>query len=449
MRESFDLIVIGTGTGGSAVATQCRKAGWTVAIVDDEPFGGTCSLRGCDPKKILIGGAEVIAWHGRMRDHGLVGAAAISWPELMAFKRTFTDPVPENSERKFRELGIETLHGEARFTDPDTVMADNRELTARHFVIASGAIPRPLGIPGEHLVASSTAFLELRTLPARIAFIGAGYISLEFAHLAARSGARVSIFGRDKPLKHFDQALVDRLVRHTAASGISVHVGASVSGVEQMTTGLRVQVDGLKPLADTFDIVVHGAGRVPSTARLELERAGVEIDSQGALAVNAYLQSISNPRVYAVGDVARPPDKRPLTPVAAHEGAIVSSNLLRGNVRRPNYQGTPSVVFTLPPLAGVGLTEAAANASGMDVEIKSDETSDWYSNRRTRQPVGMFKTIVDRATDRIVGAHLLGDHADEVINLFALAVRVGIPARELKQAIYSYPTSGSDLPYML
>jgi len=118
-------------------------------------------------------------------------------------------------------------------------------------------------------------------------------------------------------------------------------------------------------------------------------------------------------------------------------------------VRRPNYQGTPSVVFTLPPLAGVGLTEAAANASGMDVEIKSDETSDWYSNRRTRQPVGMFKTIVDRATDRIVGAHLLGDHADEVINLFALAVRVGIPARELKQAIYSYPTSGSDLPYML
>ena len=449
MPQPFDLIVIGTGAGGSAVATRCRKAGWTVAIVDDQPFGGTCSLRGCDPKKVLIGGAEVVAWHRRMHGHGIVGDAAISWPDLMAFKETFTQPEPTSVERNFQALGIETLHGEARFTRADTLVVGDRELTGRHFVIASGAVPRPLEIPGEQLIVFSTDFLALRTLPPRIAFIGVGYVSLEFAHLAARAGARVSLFGRGKPLSQFDETLVDRLLRHTEASGISVQLGGSVTAVEHAAAGFRVHVEGTRPSEGAFDLVVHGAGRVPNTARLALERGGVEMDAHGAVAVNAHLQSVSNPRVYAVGDATRLPGKRPLTPIAAHEGAIVASNLLRGNVKQANYQGTPSVVFTLPPLAGVGLTEAAARAAGMDVDVKSGDASSWYSNRRTRQPVGMFKTIVDRATDRIVGAHVLGDHADEVINLFALAVRLGIPSREIKQALYAYPTSASDLPYML
>lgn len=449
MADTFDLIVIGTGAGGAGVATRCRKAGWSVAIIDDEPFGGTCSLRGCDPKKVLVGGADVVAWHRRMRGHGVAGDAAIDWPGLMTFKETFTDPVPGNVERSFHELGIETVHGEAHFSNRDTLVAGGRELTATHFVIASGAEPRPLGIPGAELVASSTRFLELPTLPSRIAFIGAGYVSLEFAHLAATAGAKVAIFGRGRPLPAFDESLVDRLLAHTEACGIAVHLGASVTAVEQTHTGFRLHTDAARAVSGEFDLVVHGAGRVPNAARLHVERAGVNVDERGAIEVNAYLQSSSNPRVYAVGDVVLPAGKRPLTPVAAHEGAIVASNLLHGNAKQPNYLGTPSVVFTLPPLAGVGLTEAAARSAGMDVEVKSGDTSTWYSNHRTLVPVGMFKTIVDKSADRIVGAHLLGAHADETINLFALAIRLSIPARELQQAIYSYPTGGSDIPYML
>jgi glutathione reductase (NADPH) len=325
----------------------------------------------------------------------------------------------------------------------------DRELVTKHVVIATGASPRVLGIPGEEHVVSSTEFLELPALPGRIAFVGVGYIAMEFSHLAAVAGASITMFGRGRPLSHFDDELVDRLLAHTRAAGVRVHLSAPVTAVERTDAGLRVQTAARGEWSDEFDLVVHGAGRVPNTAHLGLSAAGIPTDEGGAITVNEYLQSVANPCVYAVGDVTLPQRKLPLTPVAAHEGAIVAANLLRGNVKRPNYDGIPSVVFTLPPLASVGLTERAARESGLDVEVKSGDTSSWYSNRRTRQPVGMFKTIVERATDRLIGAHLLGEHADEAINLFALAMRSRIPVRDLKQAIYSYPTSSSDLPFML
>jgi len=165
--------------------------------------------------------------------------------------------------------------------------------------------------------------------------------------------------------------------------------------------------------------------------------------------VNEFLQSVTNPRVYAAGDAAAAPGSLPLTPVAGYEGAIVASNLLKGNARRPDYRGIPSVVFTVPPLAGVGLTEAQAQAQQLDVRVKSEDTSTWYTNRRVAETCAMFKVIVDSKADRVVGAHLLGPHADEVINLFALAIRSGVPATDLKHLLYAYPTSGSDVPYMM
>jgi glutathione reductase (NADPH) len=165
--------------------------------------------------------------------------------------------------------------------------------------------------------------------------------------------------------------------------------------------------------------------------------------------VNEYLQSVSNPRVYAAGDAALPPGSLPLTPVAAHEGLVVASNLLHGNQKNPDYRGIPSVVFTIPPLAGVGLTEAEARRQQLDVRTKTEDTSRWYSNRRVNESCAMFKTIVENGSDRVLGAHLLGPYAEEVINLFGLAIRQGLTATDLKHQIYAYPTSGSDVPYML
>lgn len=452
MNDQFDLIVLGTGAGGSTPAYACRRAGWRVAIADDQPFGGTCGNRGCDPKKVLVGAAEVVSWQRRMQGHGVVGQASIDWPALMKFKRSFTDPVPASREEAFRNEGIETLHGAARFIAENRIAVAGRELTADHVVIATGASPRTLGIPGEMHVISSTEFMNLDSLPRRIAFVGAGYISLEFAHLAHSAGAEVIVLGRGSPLPSFDETLVQRLLEHSREIGIDVRLDHSVSAVEHDAASgvFRVCVGhGGNMHEIETDLVVHGAGRVPNSERLCPAAGGIELEHHGSIRVNEFLQSVSNPRVYAAGDVVSVPGSIPLTPVAGHEGSVVAANLLHGNNMRPDLRGVPSVVFTNPPLAAVGLTEKAARAKGLQVRVSTGDTSRWFTNRRVREPAGMFKTIIDDQTDLVLGAHILGGHGDEVINLFAMAIRFDIPAAELKTMIYSYPTGSSNMQYML
>src|SRR5262245_21175673 len=450
MGESFDLVVIGTGTGGSAPANRCRRAGWRVAVVDDQPYGGTCALRGCDPKKVLVGAADLVDGHRRMVGRGVAGDTRIEWPALMRFKRTFTDPVPANQEAAFQKDGIAIYHGAARFTGEDRVVVVGRELQARHFVIASGAEPKQLGIPGDEHLRTSTDFLELDPLPKRIALVGAGYIAFEFSHIARRAGAEVVMLGQETALARFDQDLVQRLVAHTRTLGVDVRLNAPAMAIEACAGKYRVHFRGPGGEdAVEADLVVHAAGRVPKTRELDLGTAKVKTDARGGVEVNEYLQSASNPRFYAAGDAALPPGSLPLTPVAAHEGLVVASNLLHGNQKRPDYRGIPSVVFTIPPLAGVGLVEAEARKLQLDVRVKMEDTAGWFANRRVNESAAMFKTVVENGSDRILGAHLLGPHADEVINLFALAIRHGLTATDLQHQIYTYPTSGSDLPYMV
>src|SRR4051794_17096673 len=195
----FELIVVGTGSAATSVAYPCRTAGWSVAMVDCRPFGGTCANRGCDPKKVLVGVADLADHARRMRDKGVSGEPnRIDWPELMRFKRTFTDPVPKDRENQFKKAGIEAFHGVARFTAADQIDINDEPFTASHFVIAAGAEPADLGIEGQDLLITSDAFLELDQLPESILFVGGGYIAFEFSHLAARAGSRVTILHRGK-----------------------------------------------------------------------------------------------------------------------------------------------------------------------------------------------------------------------------------------------------------
>ncbi len=447
-----DLVVIGTGSAAGSVAYPCRAAGWSVTVIDSRPFGGTCQLRGCDPKKVLVGGAELVDWNRRMRGNGVsAGDLTTDWPDLMRFKRTFTDPVPEQNERNFAAAGIRAVHGRARFIDQTTLRVSDEAFSGRHIVIAAGARRATLHISGEELLTTSTQFLELDRLPSEIVFVGGGYIAFEFAHIAARAGARVQIVHRGaRPLERFDPDLVGKLVEATRELGIQVHLNTRVEGVERYDDRLMVQVSGQRGSGTIeTDMAVHSAGRVPEIDDMELELGGVVRASEdGGVSVNEYLQSISNPAVYAAGDAVAN-GGFPLTPVAGMQGAIVASNLLKGNHRTPDYTGIPSVVFSVPPLASVGLQETAARERGLDFRTNYQDTADWYTSRRVRQRHSGFKVLVENDTERILGAHLLGEHTEEVINLFALAMRTGLRSSDLKYMVYSYPSASSDVIYML
>jgi glutathione reductase (NADPH) len=449
MTRKFDLVVIGTGTAGASAAFGCRSAGWKVAIVDSRPFGGTCALRGCDPKKVLVDATEVIERSRGMAGKGVSNGLKIEWPALMGFKRTFTQPVPADREQGFSEAGIAVFHGRARFIDKTTIQVGSETLIGRFVLIATGAWPARLHIPGEEHLTTSDNFLELDVLPRRILFVGGGYISFEFAHVSARSGAQVQILHRGaRPLEKFDPDMVNRLVIATEELRVAVRLNTAVQRVEKSSGHFTVHAS-VNGTSQTFeaDLVVHGAGRVPEIDDLDLKTASVERVERG-VTVNEYLQSVSNPAVYAAGDAAAS-GGRPLTPVAGMEGEVVAANLLKGNHRKPDLAAVPSIVFTLPSVASVGLLESAATEQGLKFRVNHQDTSDWHSSRRLGAKHSAFKVLIEESIDRILGAHVIGPHAEEQINLFTLAMRSRIRASDVEQTLFAYPTGASDLSYMV
>ena len=399
---------------------------------------------------MLVGAAEVIDWNNRMKGDGITSRGIeIDWPALMRFKRTFTEPVPKGTEQGFAKAGVSTFHGRARFIDQTTIEVGDDTLNARHMLIAAGAQPAKLAIPGEGHLTTSDQFLELERLPQRIIFVGGGYISFEFAHVATRAGAQVRILHRGaRPLVGFDPDLVDQLLQATQDIGVDVQLSTAVEAIEKDSDHLIVHASrGNTKQTFEADLVVHGAGRVPEIEDLDLEKSGVEYTKKG-VSVNEYLQSISNPAVYAAGDAAASGGP-PLTPVASMEGRVVAANLLEGNHDKPDHTAVPTVVFTVPPLASVGLHETTARAQGWKFKTNHSDTSGWYSSRRVNMKYSGFKVLVDEGSDRILGAHLLGLHSEEVINLFAMAIQFGLRADDLKKVRYTYPSSSDDISYMV
>ena len=290
----------------------------------------------------------------------------------------------------------------------------------------------------------SEHFMDLDVLPERVAFIGGGFISFEFAHMARAAGCRVTIVHRgSQVLRGFDPDLADMLAWSYRGQGIEVRVGAPVTALEGTADGLRLRC--AQGDAVEADLVVHGAGRIPDLEALELDAAGVEVGRRG-IAVDRSMRSVSNPRVFAIGDAAALGPA--LTPVGIAQGRVAARAIL-GEAAAYEPAAEPSVVFSDPPLARVGLDESAAREQGLDVEVRLNDMTGWTSSRRLGLPVAGAKTIVDRATGRLVGAHLLGHGADEVINLYATAIMGGLTADELRSAVWAYPTAGYEIAYLL
>ena len=445
--RKFNLIVLGTGPAGTSVTYRCRDAGWSVAVVESRSPGGTCSQRGCDAKKPLVEAAALMDWFNRMHGKGIEGDGRINWTELIKFKRTFTDPIPDGTRLKLANAGIDLFEGQPQFEDENTIRIGDKLIAAQRIVIATGSRTSTLDIPGEELLVNSDGFLELDELPDQVTFIGGGYISFEFAHVTARAGVDTTIIERnDRVLKGFDPEVVEKLLKASESAGIKVEMNRCAERVARTDNGFVVGCRG-GGWEYPAKMVVHGAGREPSIDGLQLEKANIEYSSRGII-VNEYMQSISNPSVYAAGDVSATEGQQ-LTSIAGMEGSIVARNILQGNHETPDYAGIPIVLFTTPPLASVGLREDQAREQELDFTVKYEDVSD----RKAVQQLGFdhaaYKVLLEKITGRVLGAHLLGPNAIEVINIFAMAIRLGLTADDIKRSRFSYPSSVSTIGWVL
>jgi glutathione reductase (NADPH) len=341
------------------------------------------------------------------------------------------------------------LHGAAQFTGANTLEVEGATYEARRFLVATGAIPRPVSIDGANLMIDSTDFLNLEALPRRILFVGGGFVSFEFAHIAARAGAAPVIVDRGaRPLSGFDPDLVEMLIERSADVGAEVRRETEIVSIAKSAAAFTVEVkSGDEIMTIETDLVVHGAGRIAALADLDLEAAGVEYSDKG-IVVAQHLQSTTNSAVYAAGDSADTKGM-PLTPVAVIEGKVAASNMLKNAQTTPDYAGIPTAVFTVPELARVGMLEAEAKEAGYDVNVRFTNTGGWYSNYRIGEKSAAAKVLVDKSDGKILGAHLFGPEYGELINFFGLAIKLGLTAKQLKSMTAAYPSVGSDLGSLL
>lgn len=445
--QNFDVIIIGSGSG-TTVAKRCADAGKKVAIIDYHPFGGTCPLRGCMPKKTLVNLAHTLAMNERLKGKGIDTPATASWKDLIQFKNKITEPKSSEFTDKLKGAGVTIYHGRAEIIDKNSIRVNDDILSAEKFVFANGSSPIKLNIPGEDLLIDSTGFMEMEELPDDILFVGGGYIAFEFAHIISQFGVKATIVHmEERVLNNFDADMVELLVKASEKLGIIVILNTEVKSISKENNGFTIHAEQKgEKLKLTTSIAVHAAGRSAEIKDLGLEKMNVSFSKKG-IEVNDFMQSVSNENVYSCGDAN---DKGlPLTPVNSKEATVLIENLLNGNHQKMEYGHIPSTVYTIPPLSLVGLTEQEAKNKNLNFKVHFKETTDWLSSEMINEPVSAFKILVDKDSDQIIGAHLLGSNADEVINIFAVAMNAGIKATELKKTIFSYPTLASDIVNML
>lgn len=449
--KHFDVLVIGTGTAGKGVAQACAETGLKVAIADNREYGGTCANRGCDPKKVLSGFSELLDRNYKMIGKGITKLPEFSWKDLMAFKKTFVDAVPAVTENKLKKFGIKMYHQSPRFLDKSTLSVEGKTVTAEKIVIATGQKERELKIPGRNFALSSDDFLNLENLPESMVFIGCGYIGMEFAHIAARLGVKVTMIDvAPRPLKNFDEDMVNLIYQISKEElGITFIFHAEVTKIEKLQKNFKViaEKDG-KEISVKGNLVFNTAGRVPSIEALDLEKGEVGFDKKG-ITVNEYLQNPTNKNVYACGDVSAS-EGLPLTPLSSQEARVVTANLLNKNKpEKAYYPPQPTVVFTLPKLASVGLQEKEAKEKGYDFTIKKKLVSDWFNAKHINEKAYAFKTLIDNKTGLVIGVHLVGPEAGEIINMFVMAMCGNLDRQTIKKMIFAYPTWGNDIKGMV
>ena len=439
-RFDYDLLTIGAGSGGVRASRMAGQLGAKVAIAENDRVGGTCVIRGCIPKKLLSYAAHYAEDFEDARGFGwTVGEASFSWPALIANKDREIARLEGVYQSVLDKAGVETIRGTARLVDPHTAEIGSRRVTARNILVATGGRPMRPAIPGAGLAITSDEAFGLRELPRRILIVGGGYVALEFAGIFRGLGAEVALSYRgEQILRGFDDDVRAHLHAETVKKGVRVLLGSSVSRIARRSDGaLEAEADGA---AIACDAVMFATGRTPNTPGLELERIGVRLDEAGGVRVDRYCRS-SVPHIYAVGDVTH---RLALTPVAIREGAAVATTLFGGTETPVDHDDVPSAVFSQPPVAAVGLSEAKAVEKFGRVDVYKATFRPLRHTLSGRDERALVKLVVDAATQRVAGAHMVGADAPEIIQGIALAVKAGLTKAQFDATVGIHPTAAEE-----
>lgn len=444
MTERYDVIILGGGNAGFGVSQIAHEAGKKIAFVEARDFGGTCPNRGCTPKKVLVAAAHALHEIEIAEVHGIaVGRPKLDWAKLIRREKDMIGGIPQSLEDLAGKRG-DVFKGSAKFVGTDAVEVNGTRLEGDNIVIATGSKPRPLPIPGaEHLITSDEV-LSRESQPDEIVFIGGGVIAMEFSHVYARAGTKVTILeALPRLLPRVEADAVAAVRAESERIGIAVTTEADVREIVQSNGKLRVvyRHDGRERMV-AADAVVNGAGRIANVDGLDLEAGNVRHD-RTAVEVDDYLRSTSNPAVWVCGDALV--SSAQLSPLATYEGRIVGRNIVDGPTMKPDYSVIPSCVYTVPALSTVGLTEEEARDKGLEVRVSVNDMRDWFSGISYAETVAWAKVLVDPGEDRIVGAHMVGHQGEDLIHLFALAMRHGITASALKDGVFAFPTFSADV----
>ncbi len=439
----YDLFVIGGGSGGVRAARVAAAHGARVALAEEHRVGGTCVIRGCVPKKLLVYGAHFA--------EDIADARRFGWevPECRFNWHTLRDNVLAEVARIegiyqgiLENNGVETFHHRAVVTGPNAVrLDDGREITAEKILIAVGAWPYVPDFQGAGYGVTSNEVFHLPEVPKRLVIAGGGYIANEFAGIFHHFGSDVTLVNRgDQILRHYDAQIRDRLMQISVMAGIKFRFDAPFERVEKLESGaLRIHLRGGDPIE--ADLLVYALGRVPKTPGLGLETAGVELRRNGAVQVDEDNRS-SCPSIFAIGDVT---DRVQLTPVAIREGQAFADTFFGGKPTRVDYEYIPAAVFSHPPIGGVGLTEGQARERYGSVKVYTSDFRPMKNVLAGRNERALYKMIVEGETERIVGIHMIGPDAPEILQVAAVAVKAGLTKHQFDDTVAIHPTMAEEL----
>jgi glutathione reductase (NADPH) len=439
----YDLFTIGAGSGGVRASRVASAYGARVAVAEEFRVGGTCVIRGCVPKKMLVYGAHFAEDLEDAKHFGWdIPHCTFDWGKLRDNVLSDVDRLNGIYTQTLENAGVEIVHQRAKITGPHEItLANGEKKTAGKILVATGARPHVPGFPGHELGITSNEAFHLDAIPRRVLIAGAGYIANEFAGIFHQFGSKVTLVNRsDQLLRGYDESLRDRLLQISIMKGIDFRFHAEFQSIEKIEEGcLRVTMSGHDPIE--VDCVLFATGRVPNVEGLGLESVGVELDDKNAIRVDEYSKS-SVDHIYAIGDVT---NRVQLTPVAIREGQAFADTVFGGTPRTVDYNCIPSAVFSHPPLASVGLTEAQAKQTLGSVKVYESDFRPMKNVVAHRNERSLYKMICDGQTDRVVGIHMIGPEAPEIMQAAAVAVKAGLTKADFDATVAIHPTMSEEL----